>query len=420
MHILFLDGFMFKIVDVRSWWVLDSRANPTVRCEVTVDVDGKSCVGHGLVPSGASTGSYEAVELRDGGSEFHGKGVRRAMDNIDSKIKPEVINKEFKSPKEVDELMIKLDKTENKSNLGANAILGVSMAVHRALAKSQKIEDWEYLRSVYFPEQKDSNSFPRLMVNVLNGGEHADNDLAIQEFMVVPKTGELVSDVQVASEVYHTLKKNLKSKNMSTALGDEGGFAPKLNTTAEALDELVLATADHDCDFALDCAANEFYSDQIYKIDNDQKTGMELIEYYKELIQKYPMVSIEDPFTEDDVLNWQIFTQAVGEGVQIVGDDLFVTNKKRFYDIGVKQKAGNAILIKMNQIGSVSETCEVISYARSKNFNIIISHRSGETEDVYLADLAYACQSEFIKTGAPARGERTAKYNRLIEISQKM
>jgi enolase len=414
---------MAIISEIRARWILDSRGLPTVKCVITLDQKGQKVTGTASVPSGASTGTYEALELRDGAKDFDGKGVQMAVHNIETVILSRLLNRDFTDALEVDKLVLSLDTSENKSELGANAILAVSMAIHRAFANLFGLELWQYLRRLYFSSLPASSKMPRLMCNVINGGMHADSGLAIQEFMVVPNTGEVDTDIQAASEIYHTLKKGLKSQGQSTSLGDEGGFAPKLSSTKQALDIIRDSIEKSgysllNTDLALDAAASEFFNvdTKIYNVDNTQYSQAGLTDFYAELQAEYNLLSIEDGFAEDDVLGWEIVTQKLSSKMHLIGDDLFVTNPKRFEQIGLKHNVANGVLIKLNQIGSVSETCEMISKAKENNYITIVSHRSGETTDDFISDLAFASQSEYIKLGAPARGERVAKYNRLLDI----
>jgi enolase len=418
---------MAIINSVSSRWILDSRGIPTLTCTVVIDQQGKKSAGTASVPSGASTGTYEAHELRDGGSEFHGKGVNKAVENVLYKIGERIIGRNFQNAAAVDEFILSLDTTENKKELGANSILAVSMAVHRAFAEQYGLDLWQYLRRLYFSTLPANTKFPRLMCNVINGGQHADNTIDIQEFMIVPNTQDIESDVRLASEVYHTLKAHLKKLGLSTALGDEGGFAPQLDRSKDVLSTLTSAIekagyTNLDCALAMDCAANEFYNADkgIYELEGQNFSHTKLVDYYKELKEEFNILSIEDGFNEDDVLGWELMTQTLGPKIHLIGDDLFVTNPVRFSKLGVEQKLGNGILIKLNQIGSVSETCKVINMAKENGFVIAVSHRSGETNDDFIADLSVASQAEFIKLGAPARGERVAKFNRLLEIKESL
>ncbi len=414
---------MAQITDVSARWILDSRGFPTVTCTVAIDQNGKKAIGKGGVPSGASTGSHEALELRDGGEDFHGKGVNQAVENVNKIISDALLNRDFATASDVDEFVLSLDKTPNKSELGANAILAVSMATHRAFADLFGLELWQYLRRLYFSTLPNTAKFPRLMCNILNGGEHADNDLNIQEFMVVPNTREIESDIKLASEVYHTLKKNLKKAGQNTSLGDEGGFAPNINSTDEVLQFIKDSVSNAgynnlDCDIALDAAATEFYDKEknVYTVDGKEFSQSGLTDFYKELSEKYNIISIEDGFDEDDFVGWELMTKTLGPKMHLIGDDLFVTNPERFQEVGLKNQIANGVLIKLNQIGSVLETCQMINDAKANSYVTAVSHRSGETTDDFISDLAFASQSEFIKLGAPARGERVAKFNRLLEI----
>jgi enolase len=416
---------MANITQIEAYWILDSRGLPTVTCNVVIKQDDELFVGTSAVPSGASTGSYEALELRDNEAAFHGKGVEKAVNNILQTISPAIMDKDFHNAKELDEEILKLDPTENKTNLGANAILAVSMAAHRAFASSQELELWEYLRELYFSQLGDEVSFPRLMCNIINGGAHADSGLAIQEFMVVPKTGDILSDVQMASEVYHTLKKNLKKDGHSISLGDEGGFAPHISTTPEVLTYIQKAISDskystEQYDIALDSASSEFYNKDsaIYTVDEKELTGQALVDFYADLCNRYNILSIEDGLAEDDFASWKLMTEKLTDKIHLIGDDLFVTNVKRFKEVGLDKDIANGVLIKLNQIGSVSETAAMINLAHDNKYVTAISHRSGETTDDFISDLSVACNSAFIKLGAPARGERVAKFNRLIDISK--
>jgi enolase len=418
------------INSITSRWVLDSRGLPTVTCTVTLDNQGRKSVGVASVPSGASTGTHEALELRDNADAFHGKGVSKAVAHINTTIAEALVGHEFQSALEIDEAVLKLDTSANKSQLGANAILGVSMAAHRAFADHFGLELWQYLRRVYFSTLPATTQFPLLMCNVLNGGAHADNGLSIQEFMIIPDTGEFEADVRIASEVYHTLKKNLAKDGFSTSLGDEGGFAPNLTSksssevspTKAALNYLTTAiensTYSEHCSLGMDVASTEFYNSktQLYTLDGQELTHQELSTVYEELCDEYNLISIEDGFSEDDIDGWKTNTEALGKQISLIGDDLFVTNPARFKELGLGHGLGNGVLIKLNQIGSVSETCQMINDAKSNKYVTAVSHRSGETTDAFISDLAFASQSEFIKLGAPARGERVAKYNRLLEI----
>ena len=408
---------MSKIKDIKAREILDSRGNPTVEVDVLLESGAK---GRAAVPSGASTGSKEALELRDNDPKrYQGKGVLKAVNNVNTIIKDALIGLESSNQRQIDETMIKLDGTENKTNLGANATLGVSLAVLKATAKEKNIPLYKFFG--------DEISLPRPMMNILNGGAHADNNLDFQEFMIIPNAKNFKETLRIGSEVFHTLKKVLKENGFNTGVGDEGGFAPNLNTNEEALDMLMEAikeagyTPGKDVNFALDVAASEFYEDGIYNLKgaNKKLTSNELVDYYQTLIDKYPIISIEDPVDEEDWEGFRKMTEKYGDKIQLVGDDLFVTNIK-YLQKGIDNKAGNAILIKLNQIGTFTETLETINLAKENGYKTIISHRSGETEDVTIADLAVALNLGQIKTGSLSRSERTAKYNELLRIEENL
>ncbi len=406
---------MSKIKNIKAREILDSRGNPTVEVDVILE---SGTVGRAAVPSGASTGSKEALELRDNDPKrYQGKGVLKAVNNVNTIIKEALVGKEASNQEEIDETMIKLDGTENKTNLGANATLGVSLATLKASAKEQGIPLYKYFGNEI--------SLPRPMMNILNGGVHADNNLDFQEFMIVPNGQNFKESLRIGSEVFHALKKVLKENGFNTGVGDEGGFAPNLNTNEEALDMLMEAikeagyTPGTDVNFALDVAASEFYKDGIYNLKGANKkfTTDELVDYYQSLIAKYPIISIEDPVDEEDWDGFRKMTEKYGHKIQLVGDDLFVTNVK-YLQKGIDNQAGNAILIKLNQIGTFTETLKTINLAKANNYKTIISHRSGETEDVTIADLAVGLNLGQIKTGSLSRSERTAKYNELLRIEE--
>ncbi|AEH50744.1 phosphopyruvate hydratase [Pseudothermotoga thermarum] len=408
-----------EIVDVKAREVLDSRGNPTVEVEVYLE-DGT--VASAIVPSGASTGKFEALELRDKGKRYLGKGVLSAVKNVNEIIAPKLLGMNVYDQVAIDKMLIELDGTENKSKLGANAILGVSMAVARAAAQSLFMPLYRYLGG------PNAKILPVPFMNVINGGKHADNNLDIQEFMIVPAGAPCFAEaLRYGAEVFHTLKKILHDAGHVTSVGDEGGFAPNLSSNEEAIKVLIEAiekagyVPGKDIFIALDCAASSFYDSEnkVYNIDGKKKTSEELLEYYVELVNKYPIISIEDPFDEED---WEAFvklTKQIGDKVQIVGDDLYVTNVKRLQK-GVELKASNSILIKLNQIGTVTETLDTIEYAKQHGMTCIISHRSGETEDTFIADLAVATNVGMIKTGSLSRSERIAKYNRLLRIEEEL
>ncbi|MEM1311953.1 MAG: phosphopyruvate hydratase [Patescibacteria group bacterium] len=414
---------MAIISEVNARWILDSRGLPTVQCTIVLDQKGRKVVGKASVPSGASTGTHEALELRDGENAFGGKGVNKAVNNIESVILSRILNRDFSDAAEVDQLILVLDGTEHKNNLGANAILAVSMAVHRSFANLFGLELWQYLRRLYFSSLPSTSKMPQLMCNVINGGVHADSGLSIQEFMVVPNTGQIDKDIQAASEIYQNLKHILKSQGQSISLGDEGGFAPKLRDSRQAL-QIIKQSVEQagysslDTGLAIDAAANEFYNSETktYTVDGVQYSQAGLTDFYRELLDEHHLLSIEDGYSEDDILGWEIVTQKLGSKLHLIGDDLFVTSPSRFESLGLKHSIANGVLIKLNQIGSVFETCDMINKAKDNNYITIVSHRSGETVDDFISDLAFASQSEYIKLGAPARGERVAKYNRLLDI----
>ena len=396
--------------------ILDSRGNPTVEVEVGLD-DGST--GRAAVPSGASTGAFEALELRDGDqSRYLGKGVEKAVLAVIEQIGPELVGYDATEQRLIDQAMFDLDATPDKSSLGANAILGVSLAVAHAASESRDLPLFRYLGG------PNAHLLPVPMMNILNGGAHADSNVDIQEFMIAPIGAESFSEaVRWGAETYHTLKKVLKERGLSTGLGDEGGFAPNLSSNREALDLIVEAiqkagyTPGQDIALALDAAATEFHSEAGYTLEGKVHTAAELTAYYAELVEAYPLVSIEDPLSEEDWEGWQALTAQLGDKVQIVGDDLFVTNPERLQR-GIDAKAANALLVKVNQIGSLTETLDAMALAQHHGYKCMMSHRSGETEDVTIADLAVATNCGQIKTGAPARSERVAKYNQLMRIEE--
>ncbi|WP_428898151.1 enolase [Parelusimicrobium proximum] len=406
---------MAKIKKVVAREVLDSRGFPTVQADVTLS-DGS--FGRAAVPSGASTGTHEAVELRDGGKRYMGKGVLKAVANVNNKIAKKVIGMEADKIRAIDEAMIKLDGTKNKGKLGANAILAVSMAVLRAGAESKKRSLYDHIRKVYNLKVK-GYVLPAPMLNIINGGAHADSGIDVQEFMIVPSNAKSFSDaIRAGAEVYHNLKKILKAKGLVVSVGDEGGFAPKIAKHEDVLSTIMSAfkaAGYNNINLALDAAASEFFKDGKYNFEKKNRTAKEMTEIYSKWCSKFPIVSIEDPLFEDDWDGWKHFTGKLGKKINIVGDDLFVTNPERLKE-GIKTGTANSILIKLNQIGSVTETIDVINMAHKAGYTAIISHRSGETEDSFIADLAVATNAGAIKTGAPARSERNAKYNRLLQI----
>jgi enolase len=408
---------MAKIESVRALEILDSRGLPTVSAEVTLS-DGS--IGGAAVPSGASTGVHEAVELRDGDkNRFLGKGVSKAVANVEGEIAKAVKGLDAGDPAALDAKMIALDGTENKGRLGANAILAVSMAATRAAAVSAKLPLYAFLRKAYGLPQ-DLWLLPTPMLNVINGGKHADSGLDVQEFMIVPTEAPSFKEaLRAGAEVYQILKKELSAMKMTVSVGDEGGFAPQLKDHAAALD--VLAKSISDAGYAgkvrlaLDAASSEFYKDGKYVLEGKPRTADELTGVYASWAAKYGFVSLEDPMAEDDWEGWKAITAKLGDKLRIIGDDLFVTNPKRL-ERGIKEKAANAILIKLNQIGTLTETVAAVRLAQKSGFSTVISHRSGETEDAFIADFAVALNAGAIKTGAPCRSERLAKYNRLLQI----
>lgn len=407
---------MSEIISLVSREILDSRGNPTVEVEVTT-ADGNT--GRAAVPSGASTGAHEACELRDGDkNRYLGKGVFKAVDNVREKIAPEIMGLQVTEQVYIDKILREIDGTENKSNLGANAILGVSLAVAKAAAADTKLPLYRYVGG------SQACRLPVPLMNVLNGGAHANNGLDIQEFMIVPTVNNSYAEsLRAGAEIFHTLKKILAKQGLSTAVGDEGGFAPKLGSNQEALDLLMNAIVDAGYDpgqnvfLALDVAATEMFKEGKYEWQGSHISATELLGIYKSWTEKYPLVSIEDGFAEDDWDAWVKATAEMGSTVQLIGDDLFVTNPKRIR-MGLEKKAGNALLVKVNQIGTLTETFEAVNLAQRNKYRTIMSHRSGETEDVTIADLAVALNCHQIKTGSLCRGERTAKYNQLLRIEE--
>ncbi|MCF8001465.1 MAG: phosphopyruvate hydratase [Halanaerobiales bacterium] len=405
------------IEDVYARQILDSRGNPTIEVDVVLE-DGT--LGRAKVPSGASTGKHEAVELRDGGDDYLGKGVLDAVKNVNTVMGPELIGMDVRDQILIDELMIEMDGTDNKGRLGANAILGISLAVADAAASASDDFLFNYIGGI------GANLLPVPMMNILNGGEHADNNVDIQEFMIMPTGAESFKEaVQMGAEIYHQLKKVLQNRNLGTGVGDEGGFAPDLSSNEEALDVIVEAVEKagykiyDDIKLALDVAATEIYEEGKYNFKGEgvKRTPKELIDYYEELVEKYPIISIEDGLDEDDWANWILLNERLGDKVQLVGDDLYVTNSVRLKR-GIDKNVSNSILIKVNQIGTLTETLETVEMAKKAGYTAVISHRSGETSDTTISDLAVAMNTGQIKTGAPARSERVAKYNQLLRIEE--
>ena len=406
---------MDKIKDIYAREILDSRGNPTVEVDVRLN---SGIVATASVPSGASTGIHEALELRDNDkNRYNGKGVLKAVNNVNTKIKDALIGKSVLDIQNIDKVMLELDGTKEKKNLGANAILGVSLACLKAAAMYSNKELYEYLG--------EGRELPKCMMNILNGGAHAENGLDIQEFMIVPSKTEYLDNLRMGAEVFHSLKTILKSKHLSCGVGDEGGFAPSISSTYEALDLIKEAiqnsgyTLGKDIYLALDVAASEFYENGVYNFEGREYTKEEMVEFYKKLISDYPIISIEDGMAEEDYDGWKLLTDSIGKDIQLVGDDLFVTNKELLQK-GIDLGIANAILLKVNQIGSVSETLETIELAKKHGYKTIISHRSGETEDNYIADFAVGLSLGQIKTGSLSRSERISKYNRLIRISEQV
>ena len=407
-----------KITYVKARYVLDSRANPTVEVEITLN-DGSW--GRAAVPSGASTGTLEAHELRDGSKEFNGKGVTKAVENINKIISEALIGQDASDQENIDSTLIQLDGTSNKNNLGANSILAVSMANLVAHSKSVQKYLYEVIPNIY-----GEPSLPVPFMNILNGGAHADNSVDIQEFMIVPHGFEKFDDaLRSGVEVYHTLKKRLKDNGYGTNVGDEGGFAPNFSSSKEVLDEIMMSIAEcgykprEEISLALDAASTEFFHDGAYTIEGNSLSNTEMADYLIGLSNSYPIVSIEDGLAEDDWEGWKYLTSKIGKEVQLVGDDLFVTQKE-VLQRGINEKCANSILVKLNQVGSVTETIETMKLANKNSYTSMISHRSGETEDAFISHLAVGTSSGQIKTGAPARGERTAKYNELLRIGEQV
>lgn len=401
-----------KITNLYAREILDSRGNPTVECELTTE----NFTVRASVPSGASTGTNEALELRDGDSRYHGKGVTKAVNNVNTIIKNTLIGKEL-NQKVLDNLLLELDGTKNKTNLGANAILSVSLCIMKAIAKSQSKDIYELFDGPY--------TMPYPMMNIINGGVHATSSLEIQEFMIVPNQSTFKERLRCGAEVFQTLKSILKQNGFSTSVGDEGGFAPTFKTIEEALDYIMLAIKESgyipgkDVNLALDAAASEFYKEGKYTINKKELTKEELINYYIKLTETYPIISIEDAFSEDDIDSIKKLTELIGNKIMLVGDDYFVTNIE-YLQKGITEKYNNAILLKANQIGTITEMLETIKLAKNSGFKTIISHRSGETEDTFISQMAVGLNLGYIKTGSLCRGERIAKYNELLRIEEKV
>jgi enolase len=406
-----------KIKAVNAREILDSRGNPTIEVEVVLE---DKSIGRAAVPSGASTGAFEAAELRDGGSRYLGKGVTSAVKNVIEKITPVVLGMSATDQRAIDQKMISLDGTKNKSVLGANAILGVSLATARAASVSANQSLFRYLGG------SKAKTLPVPMMNILNGGAHADTNVDIQEFMIAPIGADSFKEsLRWGAEIYHSLKSVLKKKGLATSIGDEGGFAPNLESNRAALDLILVAIegagfkVGSQIALAMDVAATEFFNEGKYEFEGKSLTSDQMITYYSDLVSNYPLVSIEDPLDEDDWSGWAKLTTELGEKIQIVGDDLFVTNPERLAK-GIESKTANALLVKVNQIGTLTETIDAVSMAHENNYKSMMSHRSGETEDTTIADLAVALNCGQIKTGAPARSERVAKYNQLLRIEEEL
>ncbi len=403
-----------KIANVIGREVLDSRGNPTVEVDVILE---NGVRGRAIVPSGASTGEREALEMRDGEERYNGKGVLKAVNNVNTVLREAVVGMDVHLQEEIDRKMIELDGTETKSRLGANAILGVSMAALKASALNEGLELYQYVG--------DGKRLPVAMMNIINGGAHADNNLDFQEYMIVPQRDTMHERVRVGAEVFHSLKKVLNEKGYFTGVGDEGGFAPNLNSNKEGFELIMEAIKKAgyepgvDVKIAIDVAASEFYKDGVYHVDGKELTTDELINFYQELVNTYPIISIEDPVDENDWEGFSKITELLGDKIQLVGDDMFVTNKKCL-QMGIDKKAGNAILLKVNQIGTITETLETIELAKSHGYKTIISHRSGETEDTTIADLAVGLDLGQIKTGSMSRTDRICKYNQLMRIEEEI
>ncbi len=423
---------ILRIVEVHAREILDSRGNPTIESEVTVETEtqGRRMTGRAAVPSGASTGRFEAVELRDGETRYFGLGVTKAVNNVNTKIRETLLGQNALDQGLIDRILIEQDGTDNKSNLGANATLGVSMACAKASAMALEMPLYRYLGGAH------TRLLPVPMMNILNGGKHADNTVDFQEFMIMPVQAECFADgLRICAEIYHNLKQICNQRGLSTGVGDEGGFAPSLSDAVQVLELIVEAVKaagykpGEDIKIAMDAAASELYDETTgtyYFPGESQMTGQdvrrsaqEMVSYYENLVERFPILSIEDGLFEDDWDGWQLLTRALGEKIQLVGDDLFVTNTKRL-DAGIKLGVANAILVKVNQIGTVSEAMEAIEMAHKNGYKTVISHRSGETEDTFIADLAVAVNAGQIKTGAPCRSDRVAKYNQLLRIEEEL
>lgn len=412
---------MYLVKTVHARQIMDSRGNPTVECDIVLSGGAR---GRAAVPSGASTGTFEALELRDGTDAYMGKGVLTAVKNVNEIIAPAIIGMDATNQVAIDEAMLALDGTANKEKLGANAILAVSMAIAHAVATQKQIPLYKYIADIY--GNPNPCILPRPMMNIINGGAHADNGLDAQEFMIIPNGAhDEFEAIRMGAEVFHNLKKILKQDGMSTNVGDEGGFAPNLNSCNEALEKIVTAiraagyTPGEQISIGLDVASSEFYRDGVYHFEGKKLTSDEMIAFYETLINDYPIISIEDALAEEDWTSWRTLTERIGNKCQLVGDDLFVTNPARLAR-GIENGVANAILIKVNQIGTLTETLRAIKMAQDANYGVVISHRSGETEDTTIADLAVATNAGQIKTGSMSRTDRMAKYNQLIRIEEEL
>lgn len=403
-----------KILDIKAREILDSRGNPTVEVDCVLE---NGVIGRAAVPSGASTGEREALELRDGDSRYNGKGVLMAVNNVNNIIKPAIIGMDSENQKEIDYKMIEMDGTPNKSKLGANAILGVSLAVLRASSNNAHKELYEYIGN--------GSILPKLFINIINGGAHADNNVDFQEYQIIPEATTVKERIRIGAEVFHSLKKVLNEKNYFTGVGDEGGFAPNLESNKEGFDLIMEAIKranyipGKDVFIGIDVAASEFYKDGLYHMDGRAISTDDLIEYYKDLVNNYPIIAIEDPFEENDWDGFVKLTKIMGDKIQIIGDDLFTTNRK-VLQMGIDKGAANSILLKVNQIGTVTETLETIGLAKAHGYKMVLSHRSGETEDTTIADLVVGLNLGQIKTGSMSRTDRTCKYNQLIRIEERL
>ncbi|MBR4475640.1 MAG: phosphopyruvate hydratase [Alphaproteobacteria bacterium] len=412
---------MYEIEKIFARQIMDSRGNPTIECDVTLN---GGAFGRAAVPSGASTGQFEALELRDGGTEYMGRGVLTAVKNVNEIIAPKIVGMNATHQSEIDEKMLQIDGTQNKEKLGANAILSVSLAIAHAAANAMKLPLYKYIAKIYGND--NPCVLPRPMMNIINGGAHADNGLDAQEFMIIPNGAKSeFQAVRMGSEIFHNLKTILKRGGNSTNVGDEGGFAPNFHSCREALDTIISAinAADYkpgvDVSIGLDVASSEFFDNGVYSFEGQKLSSDEMIAYYEKLISEYPIISIEDALAEEDWAGWEKLTAKIGDKCQLVGDDLFVTNPARL-ERGIKLHVANAILIKVNQIGTLTETLRAIKMAQDAKYGVIVSHRSGETEDTTIADLAVATNAGQIKTGSMSRTDRMAKYNQLIRIEEEL